>query len=122
MIRRPPRSTLFPYTTLFRSAGRIGVLVVDGRVHVPVLERQSARHDLLRTGRRQRMARHRLRGVDGNLGGPTVKRAYECPGLTTVVLRGRTAVGVDVVDLARAEPGDGQRVGHGPGEVGAVGE
>src|SRR5436190_19514117 len=25
MIRRPPRSTLFPYTTLFRSAGPIGV-------------------------------------------------------------------------------------------------
>src|SRR2546430_16231402 len=24
MIRRPPRSTLFPYTTLFRSAGRVG--------------------------------------------------------------------------------------------------
>src|SRR2546426_8860926 len=23
MIRRPPRSTLFPYTTLFRSAGKI---------------------------------------------------------------------------------------------------
>src|SRR2546422_5841130 len=23
MIRRPPRSTLFPYTTLFRSTGRI---------------------------------------------------------------------------------------------------
>src|SRR3712207_8734936 len=27
MIRRPPRSTLFPYTTLFRSAA---VLVLDG--------------------------------------------------------------------------------------------
>src|SRR2546428_6529290 len=26
MIRRPPRSTLFPYTTLFRSVGRL-----DGR-------------------------------------------------------------------------------------------
>src|SRR2546423_8901764 len=25
MIRRPPRSTLFPYTTLFRSAGVCGV-------------------------------------------------------------------------------------------------
>src|SRR3712207_8203097 len=25
MIRRPPRSTLFPYTTLFRSVGRIDV-------------------------------------------------------------------------------------------------
>src|SRR5215211_8962766 len=24
MIRRPPRSTLFPYTTLFRPAGRAG--------------------------------------------------------------------------------------------------
>src|SRR5258707_2930712 len=24
MIRRPPRSTLFPYTTLFRSSSRIG--------------------------------------------------------------------------------------------------
>src|SRR3712207_7378669 len=27
MIRRPPRSTLFPYTTLFRSAVRAGVVV-----------------------------------------------------------------------------------------------
>src|SRR3712207_8897526 len=25
MIRRPPRSTLFPYTTLFRSSARVGV-------------------------------------------------------------------------------------------------
>src|SRR5438445_4834737 len=27
MIRRPPRSTLFPYTTLFRSQNRLGFLV-----------------------------------------------------------------------------------------------
>src|SRR2546426_10838145 len=31
MIRRPPRSTLFPYTTLFRSVG-------DGRVGGPGLQ------------------------------------------------------------------------------------
>src|SRR2546430_10272962 len=31
MIRRPPRSTLFPYTTLFRSAVRIDALVELGR-------------------------------------------------------------------------------------------
>src|SRR3712207_7788163 len=32
MIRRPPRSTLFPYTTLFRSGDdQVGDLVVDGR-------------------------------------------------------------------------------------------
>src|SRR3712207_8524274 len=30
MIRRPPRSTLFPYTTLFRSRERIEMLVVHG--------------------------------------------------------------------------------------------
>src|SRR3712207_8108422 len=35
MIRRPPRSTLFPYTTLFRSAGGgiagLGVVGRDGK-------------------------------------------------------------------------------------------
>src|SRR5690349_22709294 len=30
MIRRPPRSTLFPYTTLFRSAERSDVLAEEG--------------------------------------------------------------------------------------------
>src|SRR5258708_32456923 len=30
MIRRPPRSTLFPYTTLFRSHDETGRLNVDG--------------------------------------------------------------------------------------------
>src|SRR3712207_7735145 len=29
MIRRPPRSTLFPYTTLFRSIGALCVLVLS---------------------------------------------------------------------------------------------
>src|SRR5574337_957919 len=29
MIRRPPRSTLFPYTTLFRSAAAIAILPAD---------------------------------------------------------------------------------------------
>src|SRR5260370_25920052 len=31
MIRRPPRSTLFPYTTLFRSAGLIGAARCQSR-------------------------------------------------------------------------------------------
>src|SRR2546430_8245634 len=30
MIRRPPRSTLFPYTTLFRSAGMVALAVPMG--------------------------------------------------------------------------------------------
>src|SRR5689334_24334940 len=39
MIRRPPRSTLFPYTTLFRS--QLGVLWLDHRLDgKPVLRRE----------------------------------------------------------------------------------
>src|SRR2546430_9296904 len=35
MIRRPPRSTLFPYTTLFRSVRAAAVLVRHAAVHAP---------------------------------------------------------------------------------------
>src|SRR5256885_3743871 len=31
MIRRPPRSTLFPYTTLFRSLSELGVVALQDR-------------------------------------------------------------------------------------------
>src|SRR5258707_1075412 len=33
MIRRPPRSTLFPYTTLFRSDSFAGKVAARGRMH-----------------------------------------------------------------------------------------
>src|SRR3712207_8546599 len=55
MIRRPPRSTLFPYTTLFRSAGG------DGRGHHLHGRRLQARDLLRRAGRR------RAREVGGEL-------------------------------------------------------
>src|SRR6266487_7076719 len=53
MIRRPPRSTLFPYTTLFRSPGRrvLGAPPVDPdrQVVEPAgqLGTEPLRHDLL---------------------------------------------------------------------------
>src|SRR3712207_8652988 len=34
MIRRPPRSTLFPYTTLFRSRGGVEQVVAEVRVEL----------------------------------------------------------------------------------------
>src|SRR2546422_1029380 len=34
MIRRPPRSTLFPYTTLFRSRGGVAMGMLDGKVAI----------------------------------------------------------------------------------------
>src|SRR2546430_11772126 len=39
MIRRPPRSTLFPYTTLFRSSGVAGG-ALQPRERLPVLARR----------------------------------------------------------------------------------
>src|SRR2546427_4258523 len=39
MIRRPPRSTLFPYTTLFRSVGPIaGIAIADRLGFVPLFQ------------------------------------------------------------------------------------
>src|SRR3989441_13077474 len=48
MIRRPPRSTLFPYTTLFRSLDRYGnprQLLEDVPAHQPGVPRGAARDD-----------------------------------------------------------------------------
>src|SRR2546427_12225695 len=53
MIRRPPRSTLFPYTTLFRSVPRAPVLLVvlvrdqgvEPLQHLPAYVRDSVERD-----------------------------------------------------------------------------
>src|SRR2546427_3560943 len=37
MIRRPPRSTLFPYTTLFRSEGETEIAAALAAGRIPVL-------------------------------------------------------------------------------------
>src|SRR5207302_5054982 len=48
MIRRPPRSTLFPYTTLFRSTGGDGLPVAieqeDRRQHEVLADGRSEEH------------------------------------------------------------------------------
>src|SRR3989441_1559324 len=50
MIRRPPRSTLFPYTTLFRSRSLVRTRVASHRhVRLRPLEGASARHAWLRS-------------------------------------------------------------------------
>src|SRR5438309_3531396 len=43
MIRRPPRSTLFPYTTLFRSGAAEGDAAGRRQAHHPVRRRGSGR-------------------------------------------------------------------------------
>src|SRR5256885_5072282 len=44
MIRRPPRSTLFPYTTLFRSGNRSGIGDGVGESHGALVERRLFEH------------------------------------------------------------------------------
>src|SRR2546430_10336004 len=46
MIRRPPRSTLFPYTTLFRSAGA-GAAACAVALDAPITMHDNARRRLL---------------------------------------------------------------------------
>src|SRR3712207_7456805 len=76
MIRRPPRSTLFPYTTLFRSEGGPVLLVRDAARRVPArdlavrahlrahAEVQGTALALLHLGRQEPGA-HVLGGGDG---------------------------------------------------------
>src|SRR3712207_6948935 len=49
MIRRPPRSTLFPYTTLFRSSVRDDLIIVDkvvGAGEIAISDRRSSQPTL----------------------------------------------------------------------------
>src|SRR3712207_7281795 len=51
MIRRPPRSTLFPYTTLFRSAAdELREPIAFLHVHVFAREVQASHEELARVG------------------------------------------------------------------------
>src|SRR5687768_17708700 len=56
MIRRPPRSTLFPYTTLFRSRNAVRHCMVDYRMGIVVLravQHIQPVHPRLAPGRRE---------------------------------------------------------------------
>src|SRR3712207_7013009 len=60
MIRRPPRSTLFPYTTLFRSRDPRGAQLVEHRLHqlgVPALRVARARRARFRGDADERAVR-----------------------------------------------------------------
>src|SRR5438094_6088468 len=49
MIRRPPRSTLFPYTTLFRSLSHMGRLTISGPDASDLLQRATT-NDVTKLG------------------------------------------------------------------------
>src|SRR3712207_8849463 len=69
MIRRPPRSTLFPYTTLFRSHAHDDVAdpqaaLVGGRQRLDVLDHRAAVGAQVHLGRHRRAAHTEVRALD----------------------------------------------------------
>src|SRR5256885_10929128 len=77
MIRRPPRSTLFPYTTLFRSHLQLvtgGIVMGCGR-HLlgEGVVGIDDRHGLWRPGQRQRRLQHHLAYSEAGLSTPDRK-------------------------------------------------
>src|SRR5688572_31853274 len=79
MIRRPPRSTLFPYTTLFRSFGGVGVEVDFSTDFVTII---------------------------APIEGSPAERAGIRPGDRIVAIDGQSVRGKSPVDLVRAMRGD----------------
>src|SRR2546429_4000521 len=59
MIRRPPRSTLFPYTTLFRSVRRAGARASARRAHHHISAACRSRRVLRGRRRAERARAHR---------------------------------------------------------------
>src|SRR2546426_2210089 len=119
MIRRPPRSTLFPYTTLFRSVGDGGG---DEHVRVAPCLRPSApvlrhREIHLQRNRAVRLPGQGVRRDAGRAGKRgervTVVRSEEALELELVLAERRC---VELGLHARAELGAPEREGQGPGE------
>src|SRR3712207_6942599 len=65
MIRRPPRSTLFPYTTLFRSLERLAEATANARV-VLTLSRFIVLHDVVDEYVTSRAGRDWVREADSD--------------------------------------------------------
>src|SRR3712207_3153287 len=93
MIRRPPRSTLFPYTTLFRSARR--------RDHRPILpvppRRQARRHST--DGASAMTKRIGILGASGYTGAELVRLLLRHPRVEIAALTADRKAGQAMVDI-----------------------
>src|SRR2546422_9223411 len=128
MIRRPPRSTLFPYTTLFRSLAREGVdgaeehVVADLVEVAAVAEPRAGRRDVV--GRRLALGLHEDRQVDEVPPVPPGERRQELEPIAVglhdhldrlrLVRRRLEALLPTREALARQLPGLGRREPEGP--------
>src|SRR3712207_9488767 len=101
MIRRPPRSTLFPYTTLFRSFSEMLAAkpeFIDLFVAIGRLGRSLGLHLLLAS---QRLEEGRLRGLESPLSYRLGLRTFSAP-------ERRALLGVPGAYEAPPDPGPAQ--------------
>src|SRR2546422_8634521 len=104
MIRRPPRSTLFPYTTLFRSRGaerRVGPTEERGERGAP----EPAAQRRLRAGG-VALTQHRQPAVEAREIGARVRRIRRDDAVDHL------AAGREIAGLERELRGEEQRVGR----------
>src|SRR2546430_6914751 len=101
MIRRPPRSTLFPYTTLFRSTERIEAEVRAGwpSARVARLDRDAIRR---RGALRSLLARFRAGDIDILVGTQMIAKGHDFPRVTLVGVVSAD-VGLGLADFRAAE-------------------
>src|SRR2546425_7504367 len=84
MIRRPPRSTLFPYTTLFRSLAHL----VRAEIFARLRKSSQLRWLVDRVGQPHRRAhRKRSKGRHGGLGPRSEEHTSELQSLAYLVCR-----------------------------------
>src|SRR3712207_9584535 len=93
MIRRPPRSTLFPYTTLFRSLGPIAVAAYSYMALVPVIQPPIIR--LLTTKKEREIKMVQLRQV-------TKREKIIFPILVTIIVILLIPSSAPLVEIGRA--------------------
>src|SRR2546426_4854834 len=102
MIRRPPRSTLFPYTTLFRSTQASSEHSIC--FSVPEESAQRARRSLEETFQRE-IARQEIDGVEARTGLATLVVVglgmAETPGIAARVFSALAEAGINVIATAQ---------------------
>src|ERR1019366_10650754 len=87
MIRRPPRSTLFPYTTLFRSVGRVSMPTGCRNGYLHRKDRAGHSHSEQRTDRSVVAIVDRLDAIDAFIRAVAVVGYYVAIGVSHPLLR-----------------------------------
>src|SRR5690606_10802470 len=116
MRRPPPRTTLFPYTTLFRSAGRSGVIVNISSIAAfkAVSPEKHVGYDVAKAG-----VAHMTRVLAHEWASDGIRVNAVGPGYTdTLILQGLAETAPEMVDTWRSQTPYGRLIE--PREIAAV--